>query len=201
MKPAHLLLCLALAACATSHPEPQPATDQRVATNIAPLVPVVDSVAVQPHTPALAPAMWMRRALRSFRDNVPQPAQPDKVPRKCKNCSFYYAPATIIGKKATASVGDNARTTVAAKKATQATDSSTVTDQRGATNAVSGHGITATQTNTAPKAPTVGATIANRLTGPLGYVLAAVAVAGAVYGIWWLLPLLPRRKKDDTPTT
>ena len=123
-----------------------------------------------------------------------------ECPRKCKGCNFYYAPATIIGKKATGAVGDNARTTVAGKKSTQATDSSTVTDQRAATNAVSGHGITATQTNTAPKAPGVGATIAAKLTGPLGWVLGAVALGGACYGIWWLLPLLPRRRKNDTPT-
>ena len=114
--------------------------------------------------------------------------------RKCKGCSFYYGPATLttIGKKATAAVGENATSTAIGKKAGPSIVKSDSVTQQVATNAVAGHGNTATQTATTQQAKDWRAVLA----GPVGQVGAVALVLAGGYGLYLLLPLLPKRRKD-----
>ena len=135
----------------------------------------VDSIVITPHrtlTDKVRKAVGLRPAPTAF----------GHVGKKAV-INFYYAPATVIGKRSIAAIGDGAKTTVAGKRATQATDSAT---QQIATNAVAGHGNTTTQTATTKQATDWKA----RLTGPLGWALAAVLVGG---GLYLLYPIFIRR--------
>ena len=166
----YLCLLLIVAGCAAHRPAPvAPVADVPVS-----LPPGVDSVVVTPHRTLVDKA----RAVVGL-----PPAAFTHVGKKA-TINIYYAPATIIGKKATAAVGDQAHVAVAGKHANQATDSAT---QQVATNAVAGHGNTASQTATVKPAPDWRSTLLK----PLGYVLALAVVAGAGYFLW---PLIVRRR-------
>lgn len=89
-----------------------------------------------------------------------------------------------------ASLGKNKGT------AQMATDSSTLNAVTGGGNlaAVAGDGNTLEQkAELPPPAPGLGAIIAGKLSGPLGVIL-ALAVAGL--GCYYIIPLLPKRRKN-----
>ena len=113
---------------------------------------------------------------------VPRPPLFGRLGKKAV-VNIYYGPATVIGKKATAAIGPGAHVAIAEKHANQATDSAT---QQVATNAVAGRGNTVKQTAETKQATDWKA----KLTGPLGWALAAVLVGGGVYLLW---PLIVRR--------
>ena len=136
----------------------------------------VDSVVITPHR-TLADKARKAVGLR--------PAAPAAFGHVGKKAviNIYYAPATVVGRHSVATIGDGAKTTIAEKHASQATDSAT---QQIATNAVAGRGNTTTQTATTKQATDWKA----KLTGPLGWALAAVLVGG---GLYLLYPIFIRR--------
>ena len=78
-------------------------------------------------------------------------------------------------------------------------DSATLTNQAGATNAVAGKDNTTTQTSTAPAVADWRSTLAARLAGPLGLVLGLAALLALGYALYLLLPVLRRRKTAAAP--
>ena len=76
------------------------------------------------------------------------------------------------------------------KKAGPAIVKSDSATQQVATNAVAGRGNTATQTATETRAKDWKAVLA----GPVGIAAAVVLLAACAYGVYLVLPLLPRRK-------
>ena len=113
-----------------------------------------------------------------------------QLPRKCKNCQITIVQGT--SNRVSAAVAGKVKAPAAL-----ASDSAAVADQHGATNAVAGTGNAPVQTNTAPAALGAGAVLAARLTGPLGYVVGLAGLALVGYGLWWIWPLLPRRRQRN----
>jgi len=124
------------------------------------------------------------------------------VPKKCKGCSFYTiaGDATVAGKKAQVAAGEGSSLTITGKKSGPAvigSDSSTLNAVGGGGNlaAVQGDGNTTTQTKADTEAPGVGATIAAKLTGPLGLVIGgALTCVLVAYGGSWVWGVWKRRK-------
>jgi hypothetical protein len=135
--------------------------------------------------------------LRKWREQFKRDAKLTKtgpaasVPRKCKGCTIVYGDATVAGKKAQVATEGADLTNIEKAKAPVATDGATSKDQRGAGVAsdITGDNNAPQLTNTAPQAPGIGATIAAKLTGPVGIVLGVAAAGGLVY-----LLLLWRKK-------
>lgn len=172
-----LLLALLCAAHLTGCHSTRPTPNERPTASIVPPLTDTATVLVVPSR-TLADKVLHRPAAPAYR--LPA-ATPTRIGKKA---TIYYGPVTIIGKKATAAIGDAAKVNVAGKKANLATDSAT---QQVATNAVAGRNNTATQTATTVKPKDWKAL----LVGPLGWVLgiaAAGAIAYGVYYFWWLIP-------------
>lgn len=81
----------------------------------------------------------------------------------------------------------------------QATDSA-VLQNTGGGAAAAGPNASAQGGATRPDALSPFAVIADNLTSPVGYVLAAAAVGGLAYALYWLWPILFRRKSTETTT-
>lgn len=117
-----------------------------------------------------------------------------KMPRKCKGCTIINAApgatvtTTTVAKNATAATAEGAVASVTGKKsgpAVVASDSASLNSLQGGGNqaAVNGDGNSTDQKkqDTTKEAPGPLAAIADNLTGPLGYVLAAAAVGGILF--------------------
>jgi hypothetical protein len=126
-----------------------------------------------------------------------------QVPRKCKGCTFNTVAGdqTNAAKKAT--VQAEGATNVGKAKAPVATGEARATDQSGtgAASTIEGNGNAPVLTNTAPPKRSWQEALADNLSGPLGWVVGLVALAGVGYGIYYFWFLIPRRKAStDTPT-
>lgn len=136
-----------------------------------PVLPVEQTDSVSPVTPQLVTGNKPGLLQRIF----------GTKPAKFKGTYNYYAPGstvTTVGKKATAATAEGATAIGKAKGQTVTGDSST-------TNAVTGGGALATVNgngNQLEQKPTTKEAEgwAAKLTGPLGYVLAAAVVAGLI---------------------
>ncbi|GAB2865859.1 hypothetical protein [Hymenobacter ruber] len=107
--------------------------------------------------------------------------------KKCKGCTINYVQGnqsnSVVGKKSTAAVGDGATSTVTGKKSGPAVIASDSVDQNTAgpnsqqtTTTGNGNQVDAKKQDTTKEAPGVLATIADNLTGPLGWILGGVVV-------------------------
>lgn len=141
-----------------------------------------DSVTVQPHRSLLDKVLCRTPSTSSIKSG-----QLHKVGKK-STVNYYYGPATVntttVGKKATAATAEGATATSIEKpKAPTTTGPGDATDQRGAQASanIKGDNNAPKLTNTAPEAPGPLAVLADNLTGPLGYVLAAAAVGGIIF--------------------
>ncbi|GAC1604826.1 MAG: hypothetical protein NVS3B25_34100 [Hymenobacter sp.] len=180
-----LLLLWSLAGCAGSRP----------ATTASPATPL-DSLARRPGA-VLTPAAPTRPGLlRRLFPPAPRWADTLRLPAGTR----LVLPRKLRHSQLTVIIGDQNRVSQAQANKFKAptvlaSDSASLTDQAGATNAVAqrGSGNAASQTSTAPRAPGIGAVIAARLAGPLGVVLALVVVGAGLYLLGpWLLALLGR---------
>jgi hypothetical protein len=186
MKNTLLLAVLLLSGCATTRPQP----DTRLTAEIIPPVICLDTPAVQLRLDSvrvLTPRTWLERAAAKVGLTT---RRPTTVIGKKSTINNYYAPATVTtaGKKATVAVGAGAVASVIEKKAGPAqvaTDSSLLNAVSGGGNLQAVHGndnrLEATKQDTTEEAPGIGATVAAKLFGPLGIVVAAgVVVIGVV---------------------
>ena len=178
-----LLTGLSLGACRPA----RPATETEYALPATALTPA-DSAARAPLHPRAA--RQYRRNLRAesaARARVLAAAHPP-VPRtvRVRDGAFSWSgDAVAVAKKAGPVVFKS--------------DSATLTNQAGATNAVAGKDNTTTQTSTAPAAADWRSTLAARLAGPLGLVLGLAALLALGYALYLLLPVLRRRKTASAP--
>jgi hypothetical protein len=180
---AALVVTLALSGCA-SH---RPVTDQRPnAELVAPPVGL-DTAVVTSNVPAnvttkpgllsgigrvfsTPEGIARRQAVRLAKASTPHGI-------KVKDGAFSWnGDAVAIGKKAGPSIVKS--------------DSAT---QQVATNAVAGHGNTATQTATTPEAPGFWATLGK----PLGYAVSLVLLAVGAYLVYLIWAFIPRRKDNQ----
>lgn len=182
-----LIVC-SLSGCATSHHSVAPAF---AADSLAPHPTLVlpaapagrPATAAGPHRPGL-----LRRLF------PPAPRRADTV--RLSYGGHLVLPRKMRHSQLTVVIGNQNKVSQTQDNKFKAptaigSDSAVVTDQRGVTNAVAGKGNTATQTATTKQAADWKA----RLTGPLGWVLAAGVVGGGLYLLGpWLLALFTRRR-------
>ena len=199
IRPRHypLLLCLLLSAHLCGCRAGRPTPDERPNAGIVP-VPVGlqadSSTSRLPDT--IVPQSTAAPGL--FRRLFPAKSTPalSSTPRKCKGCTFNYVQGNqstvTVGKKSTAATGDGAKVAVAGKNSTQATDSAQAVATGGGAAAV-GAGASASGGAAPVEAPGWKAALAGPV-GKAGAVLLVLALGGVV---WYLLPLLPKRKKSD----
>lgn len=167
---------------------------------------VPDSLAPAAGSDARTKASVLQRWRQQFQhDAARTQTGPATMPRKCKGCVFNTVAGdqtnSTAGKKATVAAGDNAVASHIEKKAGPAvvgSDSATLNNVgTGNLAATNGDGNTTTQTKADVEPPSIGATIAARLTGPLGWALGVAALGVMGYGVYRLWPLLRRK---DSPT-
>ena len=190
-------------ACSTSRPpatvsaHAEPATATTDTAGDAPALP--EGVVVQPPQSALGKLLrWPAPAARYYPPGTPVMAGKKSTVTINHVAGNQSNTSATIGKKGTAATGEGAVATLIEKKAgpsVVASDSSTLNAVTGGGNlaAVQGDGNTTAQTKADVEPPSVGATIAAKLTGPLGWALGALVLAGAGYGVWRLWPLLKRK--------
>jgi hypothetical protein len=195
-----LLLALCLAACTTSHP-----VDARLNAELsAPAVKLDTSKAriprsatTPPHLSGVTPDIVTGSSpgILSGIGNVFSTPE-GRARRQAVKLAKAAVPRSI-GKGAVYAPLATEVINAYKPRATVAVASDSATLQV-ATNAVAGHDNTATQTATTQEAPSVGATIAKAITGPLGYVL-AIAAAGAIgYLLYLICAFIPKRKDADS---
>ena len=197
-----LLLAAHLCGCRTAHP-----VDERPNAGLVPVAVRLDtsSVGISPFAlglppqsadsqqnskariPRFAPALLPR-----LTDAIGLSTPEGRARRQARKDVAATVPRSVKVKNGALAWGTYAKATNAGKKANQATDSAT---QQIATNAVAGKGNTATQTATTQQAPSIGATIAKAITGPLGWVL-GIAAAGAIGYLLYLIYMYIPKKED-----
>jgi hypothetical protein len=144
---------------------------------------LVDKVIGRPAAPAYAATVLPRRI------------------GKKATITIYNAPATITnaGKKATVATD---ATVIGKAKAPVATGAGDVTDQAGASaaSAIKGNGNAPVVTATQAGKKSIGQALVDDLTGPLGWVIGALALGAAAYGVYYIWWLLPARKQKPQAT-
>ncbi len=144
---------------------------------------LVDKVIGRPAAPAYAAAVLPRRI------------------GKKATITIYNGPATVTnaGKKATLATD---ATVIGKAKAPVATGAGDVTDQAGASaaSAIKGNGNAPTVTSTQAGKKSIGQALVDDLTGPLGWVIGALALGAAAYGVYYIWWLLPARKQKPQST-
>jgi hypothetical protein len=185
----HLVACLLIGLCLSSCKTMQHPTDERANAQQVSHFIGLDSTSVG--NPPFAPPALVPRLTDAIGLSTPE----GRARRQAVKLAKAAVPRSI-GKGAVYAPLATEVINTYKPRATVAVASDSATLQV-ATNAVAGHDNAATQTATTQEAPSVGATIAKAITGPLGYVL-ALAAAGAigylVYLIWAFLP----RRRDNT---
>ncbi len=196
-----LAVTLSQASCGLTHPGPaaSPVNAARPAPVALHLTPA-DSLVAQLSPPEERPGLDRAGSWRFFRRRHPSgtdtltvaPGTALVLPRKMRHSQL----TVVIGN------GNDTRATAIgkAKAPTQvATDSSTQNAVTGGGDlaAANGTASTASPAHTETAAPGPLATLAGRLTGPLGWVLALAGVGALGYGLYYFWFLLPRRKAQN----
>jgi hypothetical protein len=199
-----LALTLAGLSCTTSRPPAavSPGAESRTAaTDTAGDAPALPAgVVVQPPQSAISKLLgWPKPAPTYYPLGTPVVAGKKSTVTINQVAGNQSNTNATIGKKATAATGEGAVATVIEKKAGPAvvnSDSSTLNAVTGGGNlaAVQGDGNTTSQTKADVEPPSVAATIAQELTGPLGIMLAVGAGVGLIY----LLVLWRKKKAVET---
>jgi len=191
-------IAAALAGCRTAKPTPERDVSRAEGTPLGqPDSPAGNSEQKTPEPPLVQKTGFLglfgkKNTLSNPETKIIAGAQPG--PRKCKGCTIINAApgatvtTTTVAKKATAATAEGAVASVTGKKsgpAVVASDSASLNALEGGGNlaAVNGDGNSTDQKkqDTTKEAPGPLATIADNLTGPLGYVLAAAAVGGILF--------------------
>jgi hypothetical protein len=190
----------------TAHPATPPHAEPRMKPSFSSILPSINERKIKEPENKTAPVALKglfsflkgRKATKETVQNSPYPA-----PKKCKGCVFNTVAGdqSNAGKKAT--VLAEGATNIGKAKAPVATGEARATDQSGtgAASTIEGNGNAPVLTNTAPPKRSWQEALADNLTGPLGWVVGLVALAGVGYGIYYFWFLIPRRKAStDTPT-